>query len=287
MSEHILVTGAGGNTGALLVNDLLERGCKVSAAVRRIPEKSAEENLDYRLFDFTDRTSWDACLKGVDKVFLMRPPQMSKIKRDLLPFLKFLKDTGIKQLLFMSVQGAENNKMVPHYKVEQYCISLDLPYTFIRPSFFMQNLTTTHLSEIRNEKRVYVPAGEGKTNFIDVRDIAEIAAVLLTEEGHLGKGYTITGEKSYSHREIAAQLSAGLDEQITFTSPSPIRFIIHHLRRDTGFSMALLMVTIYSIVRFGKGDVSTETSEKILARKTRSLEEFIQDHKEILKGKRN
>ncbi len=71
----------------------------------------------------------------------------------------------------MSVQGAENNRMIPHHDIEQACNSLDLPYTFIRPSFFLQNLSTTHLEEIRDDPVVYTPTGKGDIFTPETREI--------------------------------------------------------------------------------------------------------------------
>lgn len=271
MKEKIFVSGSTGNIGSQVMHCLLTEGVAV------VGKKSFR-------FDFTDRSTWSDYLDGVTRVFLMRPPHISNIKRDMLPFLKHLKEIEIKQVLFLSVQGAENNKLIPHHKVEKYCMELDLPYTFIRPSFFMQNLTTTHLSEIRDEKMVFVPSGEGKTNFIDARDIGEIAAKLLLSDEHIEKAYTITGEQSYSHGEIARHLTEELGVEIRFISPNPFHFVLYHLRKGKKLSMALVMLALYSVVKLGNGDVSTDDSEAILQRKTRSLEDFIRDYRSLFLG---
>jgi uncharacterized protein YbjT (DUF2867 family) len=136
MSAKIFVTGSTGNVGRELVRHLLAAGREVIGA--RLPHENPEERdgLRYRVFDFTDESTWSPCLDGVDKVFLMRPPHISNIKRDIHPFMHFLKKRQISQVVFLSVQGAEGNKMVPHYDVERGCIEMELPYTFVRPSFF-------------------------------------------------------------------------------------------------------------------------------------------------------
>jgi uncharacterized protein YbjT (DUF2867 family) len=135
MKETIFVTGATGNVGREVVKHLLQGGCKVIAS--RLPHEKTEdsENLKYVIFDFTDPNTWDPCLEGVSKLFLMRPPHIAKIKRDMYPFLKYIKDKGINQVVFLSVQGVEKNKIVPHRKVEDFVRELEIPYTFVRPSF--------------------------------------------------------------------------------------------------------------------------------------------------------
>jgi uncharacterized protein YbjT (DUF2867 family) len=284
MSAKIFVTGSTGNVGRELVRHLLAAGREVIGA--RLPHENPEERdgLRYRVFDFTDESTWSPCLDGVDKVFLMRPPHISNIKRDMHPFMHFLKKRQISQVVFLSVQGAEGNKMVPHYDVERGCIEMELPYTFVRPSFFMQNLTTSHLPEIRDEHRLMVPAGKGKTNFIDVRDIGEVMAKMFLDDSHIRKAYTITGQTSYGYEEIAQRLSVGLNRPIRYANPGILRFLAYHLARGRKLAMTLVMLALYTVVRLGKGDISTSTSEEILGRKPRSLDEFIQDHRSILLG---
>lgn len=189
--DGILVTGATGNVGSEVCRHLASSGCPIYGAVTSsevdgagTPGSRVVARLHGalpRVFDFTDDTTWDPALEGVSRVFLMRPPHISRIRRDMYPFMAYMKERGIERVVFLSVQGVENNRIVPHYKVEQAILELGIAYTFIRPSFFMQNLTTTHLPEIRDEARIFVPAGDGSTNFIDVRDI---------------------GEASYTYREV-------------------------------------------------------------------------------------
>jgi nucleoside-diphosphate-sugar epimerase len=148
----------------------------------------------------------------------------------------------------------------------------------------MQNLSTTHLSEIRDGKMLFVPAGKGKTNFIDVRDIGEITALMFLNEKHLNKAYTVTGERSVSYQEVADCLSEGLGVHITYVNPGPLRFVSFHLKRGRKLAMTLVMLALYSVVKSGNGDITTRTSEEILGRKTRNLEWFIQDHKHLFLG---
>lgn len=283
--ETFFVTGANGNVGKEVVRHLLERGQKVIASKRATSSKQDTKELTYKSFDFTDPTTWDACLEGVTKVFLMRPPHISNIKRDMYPFLAYLKQKKIQQIVFLSVQGAETNTIVPHHKIEDAIQALGLPYTFVRPSFFMQNLNTTHLSEIRDSHMLMVPTGKGKTNFIDTRDIGEMCALVFFDQRHLNQAYTVTGEKSYSYQEVAEHLSRGLGFDVIFTSPNPFRFIAFHLRHKRDLPMVLVMLALYTVVRFGKGNITTETTQSLLQRSPISLDTYIADHRALFGGK--
>jgi uncharacterized protein YbjT (DUF2867 family) len=284
MKGKILITGASGNVGSHVLEYLISQEKSVVAATRMEDKESDRELLEYRQFDLIDPSTWSRALDGVSRVFLMRPPPISNIRRDMLPFIKYMKEMGIHQVVFLSVQGAENNKIVPHHKVEQALLDLEIPCTLIRPSFFMQNLTTTHLEEIRDEKRIFVPTGKGKTNFIDTRDIGEICARVFLDEKYINQAYTITGETSYTHGEIAEFLSRGLNEEIRFVDPNSFQFVNYHLRKGRKLAMTLVMLALYSVVKSNKGNVTTGDSEKILSRKTISLEQFIQDHRALFLG---
>ena len=282
MNNAIFVTGATGNVGQETVRHLLAQGESVIAATRKVQQPKEQQNLIYRPFSFEDASCWERSLEGANRVFLMRPPHISNIKRDMLPFLQFLKQQQVKQVVFMSVQGADRNKIVPHRAIEDYLRTLDLPYTIVRPSFFMQNLTTTHLSEIRDEHRLFIPAGTGRTNFIDVRDLGEVCARMFTDNGHIGKAYTVTGMRSYSYREVAETLTSILGFPIRHESPGFIPFFSYHLSKGRTIGMVAVMYALYSVVRIGNGDISTDTTEQILGRRPRTLYEFIADHTELL-----
>ena len=288
MSSVYFITGSTGNVGRETAKHLIDAGKRVVGA--RFPREVIREPLagvEYRDFDFTDRATWEPALEGATHLFLMRPPHISKIKRDMEPFMRYLKTRGIEQVVFLSVQGAEANKLVPHYKVEQALMELDLPWTMVRPSFFMQNLSTTHLPEIRDEGRIFVPAGEGRTNFIDVRDIGEVMAKILMGEGHIGKGYTITGERSWSYREVAERMSDILGKRIVYRPARPLPFLRYQRKRGRKLGHALVMLALYSVARMGKADGTTGTAEEILGRKPRSLDDFIRDHKGLFVSAEN
>jgi uncharacterized protein YbjT (DUF2867 family) len=90
-------------------------------------------------------------------VFLVRPPQLADVKQYFEPLIGKMKSLGIDQIVFLSVQGVENLKMIPHYKLEWLIEEYDLQHVFLRPGYFMQNLTTTLLEQIREKDRIYVP----------------------------------------------------------------------------------------------------------------------------------
>ena len=283
--EKIFITGATGNVGKETIKKLItnkSKDYKVIAGVRDIEKAKKQldyKNLSFRKFDFKDKKLFKESLKDIDKILLVRPPAISRVKKFILPFLKEVKNHSIKHTVFLSLQGVEKNPLVPHYRVEKYIKEVGLPYTFLRPSFFMQNLTTTHLKEIKENNEIYIPAGNGKTNFIDVRDIAEVAFLALTERGHINKAYELTGKKALSYYEIADILTEKLNRKITYKDPSIISFYKRKKKEGMNTGKIIVMIGLYTVAKFGMADNTTNEIEKLLGREPITFSEFVEDHK--------
>jgi len=173
----------------------------------------------------------------------------------------------------------ESKSFVPHYKIEKAIEKSGIPYTFLRPSFYMQNLNTTHLHEIKNSCEIAVPVGRAKTNFIDVRDIAAVAANVLAESGHKNMAYVLTGAGGYNYYEVAELFSKILGRSITYTDPSALRFLARTIRTGTPFSFAVVMTLLYTSTRSGMADTYSPNVERLLGRPPIELEQYIQDYK--------
>jgi len=160
-SKNVLITGATGNVGHALLKKLTnEDNIKIFAAGRHV-EKTKDvidvDNISYRCLDFKDKNTYESSLQDIDTAFLMRPPAISKVKKYIKPYLVKIKEKNIKQVVFLSLQGADKNILVPHHRIEKYIKELEIPYTFLRPSFFMQNLSTTHKEEIKARSQLLPP----------------------------------------------------------------------------------------------------------------------------------
>ncbi|NDJ52148.1 MAG: NmrA family NAD(P)-binding protein, partial [Chloroflexi bacterium] len=214
------------------------------------------------------------------RLFLVRPPALANVERDIAPALQSAVKHGVKHIVFLSLQGVENNRMVPHHKIEQLLQTLAVQTTNLRASFFMQNLSTTHREEIRDRSEIAVPVGEARTSFIDVRDIAAVAVQALTEAGHEGRNYTITGSQALDYYEVAQILSTELGRPIRYTNPSPARFFISQLEQGTHLSYAAVVTALYTATRMGNAQHVTDDVERILERPAISLAQFAHDYRE-------
>lgn len=273
----IVITGATGNIGAEVIKYLRGADAEIRAAVRDAAS-SKSDDVNYVSFNFEHPETYLAALDGATKLFLVRPPAISDVKQFINPVVDAAKAAGITHIVFLSLLGAEKNSIVPHYKIERHIEASGVPYTFLRPSFFMQNLSTTHRDEIRSRNEIFVPAGNGKTSFIDARDIAAVAAKTLIETGHEGKSYPLTGSEALRYDEVATIFSEVLGRKITYTHPSLLRFIFHYIGKQP-FAFTLVMSAIYTTARLGLAGALTDDTEKLLGRTPITMRQFAEDFK--------
>lgn len=135
-------------------------------------------------FDFTQQSTWPTAYAGIHTMFVVRPPAISNVRRDLLPAMAAARDAGVRHIVFLSVRGADTIKVVPHHTVEAWLQSSGMAWTFVRPSFFHQNLSTTHAADIRDHNQIIVPAGTGAIAFVDATDVGAVAAAPLDPSAH-------------------------------------------------------------------------------------------------------
>lgn len=276
----ILVTGALGNVGAEVVNELLTKGHTVRVAdvdASQLWERFGD-SVEIVPFDFSQPETYETAFKGVQKMFLMRPPRITNVKRYMFSAIDAAKRAGAKHVVFLSLIGIEKTTFVPHYRVEQYLQQIDLQSTFLRCSFFMQNLNTTHRKEIKERNEIFVPVGSAKTSFIDVRDIGAVAAVALTQAGHVGRNFDLTGGERLSYWEVADIMSEVLGRKITYRNPGPLRFLMETVRRGTPFQYALVMLGLYTSTRFGMADRVTNEVKRLTGRKPITFKQYVQDY---------
>ncbi len=243
MSNNILVTGATGNVGSEVVRLLSKRGYSVKAAVRshsasRIHLPSGVESV---AFDFEQTQTFEPAFRGINTLFLVRPPAISQVKKYIYPAIATARAVGVERVVFLSLLGAERIAIVPHAKIEAYIKSSGLSYTFLRASFFMQNLSTTHCQDIRDNNEIFVPAGKGKTSFIDVRDIASVAVKVMIEPGHENKAYPLTGSEALDYYEVAEIFTNILGRQIVYADPSIFKFAWRMYKRGLKKDLIVVM----------------------------------------------
>ena len=283
--DHILVIGGTGNIGFPLIEMLSKnKDVKIKVGVHNVSSDIQKRfqnlnNVNIIPFDFLDSSTFPEAFSDVNKIFFVRPPRLSNPKEDMFPFLYYARQQKIQQIVFVSLIGVEKNPITPHHKIEKKIRQLEIPYTFIRPSFFMQNLSTTHLEDIRKHHDLFIPAGHAKTSFIDTRDIGETAAVCLTESKYINQELELTGPEALTYDEIAKDMSHILEVKISYSKPSLFKFRRVMIKRGIPKDYVNVMVMLYLITQLGNAKKVTKTVEKVLKRPPRSIQEFISDYR--------
>jgi len=282
MSGSILITGAPGNVGTEVVKALIGKTpFRIGAFNVSQAQQTLGEVAEYVHFDFLNPATFSPTFTGIEKMFLVRPPAISNVKRDMVPALTAAKQAGVKHIVFLSIQGVEQNRMVPHFKIEAAIRALGFDYTFLRASFFMENLSTTHQAEIRDRNEIAVPVGKAKTSFVDVRDLGAVAARALTEPGYVNKMYTLTGSEALDYQQVAAILSQVLGRMIRYTRPSLVGFVVQQLRNKRALGMTVVMAGLYTITRFGNASEVTHDVQTLLGRPPILFRQFADDYRAV------
>jgi uncharacterized protein YbjT (DUF2867 family) len=317
-SGTVLVTGATGNVGLETALRLISEGVPVRALLRspergrekiltalrdtprftgRVSMSRAGELLECIAFDFLHDPPEAELFDGVSRVFLMRPPDIGDVRRYMFPFLTAARAAGAEHVVLLSLLGAEKLFFIPHRKLEKEIQRLGFRYHFLRAGFFMQNLDTVFDRFIREQDELPVPAGRGRTSFVDARDIGEAAARLLTGTAGTGgnggntggKGGSggrsgapeLTGGEAFDYRQVAEILGEELGRTIRYPAPGLREFHRRVLAAGWDPGFAKIAGRLYFTVRFGMAARITGRLEEILGRPPRSLREYIRDYRPV------
>jgi uncharacterized protein YbjT (DUF2867 family) len=284
--EKILITGATGNVG-LATLKLLESknypGVEIVAAVRDIERARKIEgisNSNFCHFEFDEPTTYDKALEGVTKIVLIRPNQVSDVSKYIFPFLAKAELSGVKHIVFISIIGAERNRIYANHRTENHFKKLSIPSTILRSSLYMQNLTTLHRHDIQEHDRINIPGGIGLVNYIDVRDVAEAIVTVLMTPGHENQAYEITGSETMDFYQIAKIFSTELEREIKYTRPSAFRFVRQKLADKKMLLYVLTLSLLYNAVRNGKMNYTNDVFRNITGHDPRHLADFIHENRE-------
>jgi uncharacterized protein YbjT (DUF2867 family) len=216
----ILVTGATGNTGAPVLGALVERNAAVRAFVHDPKKFSAPAGVEVAAGDFRDAASLEAALAGVDHAYLVGPAGPDQVELETA-FVEAAQRAGLAHLVRLSILGADQpgadavRFAAAHATMEQVVQSSGIPWTLLRANAFMQN-SLRQAEAIAGQSAFYSASSPAaRVSFIDARDIGEAAARVLTEPGHQGQAYQLTGPEALCDDDIAARLSDVLGRTIT------------------------------------------------------------------------
>jgi uncharacterized protein YbjT (DUF2867 family) len=275
----ILITGASGNVGKEVLKQLAKSGAGVRAAYQSANKAAAPAGVEVATVDYNQPETLRRALDGVDRVFLVGPPssQLPELERKAMDVIK---ESNVAQVVKLSAMGGRESTFTrQHAESEDYIQSLGVPHTFLRPNGFMQNMVNYNGVTINGQNAFYGTEGEGRVSHIDIRDLAAVAAKVLTENGHAGKTYTLTGPKAITNSEIAQILSGELGREIRYVNlePAQLKQALLSARVPEWHVDGLL--DLQRAYREGKGATVTQDVERLLGRKPTSFAQFVRDYK--------
>ena len=279
---RVVVTGATGTVGSEVLRHLLDRGVEAVAAVRRPDARDLPSGAGRVAYDATDPATFGPAVAGADGLFLMLPPGAGA---DLAGVVEAAEAAGVRRIAYLSVQGAARNPLLPHRAVEKRLEEGTARALLLRASYFMQNLSEVHADDVRRGV-VAVPAGRGRTSFVDARDVAEVAAAWLAgETPPLGEGTAVpvelTGPQALDYFEVADTLSDALGRRVVYTRPGAVEFFRAEREKGREAAFAGVMTALYTSARLGLAGRLADGVERALGRPPRSLRQFAEDYADV------
>ena len=256
-----LVIGGTGKTGRRIVAGLREKGVPV-----RIGSRSASP-----AFDWGNETGWDACLEGVESAYISYASDLAVpgATDSIKTFVDKSKQYGVKRLVLLSGRGEAEAQAC-----EKIVQESGLEWTIVRASWFNQNFSEGAFVDMVLFGQITLPAGSAMEPFVDVDDISEVALVALTEPGHAGEVYEVTGPRLMSFADIASDLSKATSRPIEYVQIPHEAFVGHIRESGAPEEVEWIMDYLFSTVLDGRNSYVTDGVQRALGRAPKDFSEY-------------
>jgi uncharacterized protein YbjT (DUF2867 family) len=280
----ILVTGATGTNGRLVVQSLLRAGRRVRAMVQNPTTAGDLNQTGAQLVsaDFDTPDSLDLALSGVERALLLSPVDQRLVEREDR-FVERAKQAGLRHLVKFSAIGAHPAASFTwgrqHGEAERLIIDSALPFTFIQPNFFMQNLLWS-AETIKTRGELYSSVGAAPISHVDARDIAAVIVAALTEpvDRHAGQIHLVTGPAAMTFDQVAETCSRVAATPVRYVNLSDEQLRAALVASGQSEWQVIALIELNTYARQGHASVVTDTVERIGGRPARTLEQWFQDH---------
>lgn len=285
----VLITGVTGNIGSAVLDNFGTTDLDLRALVHDESKARTmrDGGVEAIVGDFLEPESLAPALEGVGAVLLITPIHPEQVAQATNVIEAAMDSGNDPRIVRLSVAQASHEAPTKnsrqHAQIEEELISSGLPYTILRPTTFMQNSLAT-ARRISSEGRIYQPFKDGKLGMIDARDIGEVAVKVLTEEGHEGKTYTLTGPAAISFHDIAEMLSEVLRKKVEYV---PISL---EEAKETMLGMGLSEWKAEVLIEYarahsqGYSNFTTEDVEQLTGHTATSYREFATDFARAFSG---
>ncbi len=272
----VLVIGANGNVGSALVPLLEQAGHTVRRGTRHAPEHDTQVHVQVNLLSGEGIAE---ALEGVQAAFLMAPPGHTNQDELLVPVIEAARQHHVEKLVLMSAMGADADESAPLRRVERVLEQAGLRYNIIRPNWFMQNFETFWGQPIREQGQILLPTGNAKGSFIDARDIAAVAAVLLTSSRFDDQAFDLTGSEALDHHEVAAILSDVTGRRIEYVDVPPDALCTPLRQAGLSGDYVEFLLLILSYFKLGYAARITEAVQQITGHAPRRFADYARERR--------
>jgi uncharacterized protein YbjT (DUF2867 family) len=283
MTGAILVIGGRSKIGSALIEELVARGEAVRALIRsRESAALLPDDVEDVPGDLSDRGSLRSALEGADRLFLLCGPTEHEVELNRNA-IDVANEAGVRLLVRSSIFGSDPESgttfVRDHGLCDAYLRESGVPYAIVRPNMFMQNIVENTIPSIDGDGNFYTNAGHARISMVDTRDVGAVAAALLTQPGHEGDAYDLTGPEALSYEDVASKLSGVMGRQIRYIDV-PDEAVAGAL---SGFGLGDWLVgTLVELFadyrRSGEDGYAaqvTETIERLTGRPPRSLDQLL------------
>jgi uncharacterized protein YbjT (DUF2867 family) len=271
----ILITGASGTVGSEVLKALIARGAPVRAGYRSRPQ-NLPAGVESVPLDYDRPETLSPALRGVETLFLLSNTVAPEVR-----VVDEAKRAGVKRIVKLSVLGAAEGLFEFarwHRPVEQHVEASGLAWTHLRPNGFMQNMINYKGEAIRAQSALYASVGEAAISHVDARDIGAAAARVLTEGGHDGKAYDLTGALALTYQQVADALSKALGRPIRYVAITPEQYRAAAIAAGTPEPYADALVDLDRAYAQGVGSRVASDLKTLTGRDPISFDAFARDY---------
>ncbi len=259
-----LVIGASGKTGRRVVDGLESKGVSVRRGSRSATPR----------FDWNQDSTWDACLEGVDSMYITYAPDLAMPGAGdaIAALVAKAAAKGVQRIVLLSGRGEAEAQAC-----ERIVLESGIAATVVRASWFSQNFSEGAFAEMVVAGRITLPAGDVREPFVDVDDIADVVIAALTEEGHAGEIYEVTGPRALTFAEVSAELSNALGRDIVYEQVPHDAFV--QGAKDSGAPKEVVWMLdyLFATVLDGRNENTTDGIERALGRKPKDFTQYARD----------
>jgi uncharacterized protein YbjT (DUF2867 family) len=277
----ILVTGASGNVGKTVLQEVAKSGAKHRAMYRSAAEAAkAPAGTETAIADFAKPETLSAALKGVESVYLVCSPipELVQLESNMIDACVA---AGVRHVVQNSAVGAgDYDKSFPswHRKVEEKLKETRLAWTILRPNSFHQNVVAFFAPTIRTQGLFYNSIRDAKNSFLDVKDIAVVAARSLAGGEHAGKIYDLNGPEAIDYTELARKISKVAGREVKYVDIPMDAQRKALLQQGTPEWLVFALLDLQQYYLSGKGGETDGLLQKLLGRAPITMDEFLKEN---------